>query len=1037
MATLFFRFPRLTLLVLFLIVAAGMGALGVLGRQEDPTLVERYGRVITIFPGADAQRVEALITEPMESALMELAELDEVQSTSRAGISVVDVSLREDLSETMVEQTWTKIRDQVSSVEPVLPPGVQPPEVVREYLGAATLIVALSWPQETGASLGALNRLALDLRDRLRNLSGTEETRIFGAPEEEIRVILDQEAAAALGLDAASVAGILAASDAKAPAGRLAGQGVSMTVEVAGAFDTLDRVRQVSLGAAGGQGFTRLDDIADVERGAVEPPREIVNVNGERTIMVAAYLQPGLQVDEWSARAEAIVAEFAATTPGAEVDILMRQAEYVVDRLAGLATNLAFSALIVFCVLFLMMGWRSALIVGSALPLTILLVLVLINLIGQPLHQMSVTGIVVALGLLIDNAIVVADDYRILRGRGMERIEAVEKAVKTLFGPLLASTLTTIFAFAPIALLPGSAGEFVGMIGVSVIFAVASSFVIAFTVVIALAAWFDDGRAGEKNAPFWRDGLRAPVLANLYRSLLDAVTARPVLGILIGMLLPIAGFGAATTLPSQFFPQTERDMFQLSLTLPSTASIAETERRASEITAFLKSYEEVEDVAWVLGSSPPRVYYNMFGGQAGRPNFAAGWVKTRSEAATRAIVGEIQLEARERFPDAQILTLPFEQGPPFPAPIEIKLIGPDLNGLDQLGDDVRAVLAATPGVTYTQAQMLRGEPVALFEADEAAAQLAGVSLSQVAGLLRADIDGAVGGSVLEGVESLPVRVIAPDDRRDDASGIGETMLPSRPGAGLSGSVAALGEISLSPEVASVERINGERANPIYGYLEPFTLPAPVLAEFLDRLDEAGVTPPPGFRIELGGDAENQGDAMGDLSATAVPLLILMITAVVLAFNSFRYAAVIFFVGVLSSGLAMFGVWMFGTPLGFNAIIGTLGLVGLSINGSIVVLSALKANSDALAGDRLAIRETVVDATRHILSTTFTTIGGFAPLLIEGDSFWLPFAAAVAGGVAGSAILALVLAPAFFVIIVRGQLRRQERREALSQAPAPA
>jgi multidrug efflux pump subunit AcrB len=192
----------------------------------------------------------------------------------------------------------------------------------------------------------------------------------------------------------------------------------------------------------------------------------------------------------------------------------------------------------------------------------------------------------------------------------------------------------------------------------------------------------------------------------------------------------------------------------------------------------------------------------------------------------------------------------------------------------------------------------------------------------------------------------------------------------------------------------------------------------VLADFFARMDAAGLETPEGYRLMVGGEAENQGEAMANLMSTAGPLLILMVAAVVLAFNSFRYAAVVFVVGFLSAGLAMFGVWLFGTPLGFNAIVGALGLVGLSINGTIVVLSALKANPDARAGDREAVRETVVDATRHILATTLTTIGGFAPLLIEGDSFWLPFAAAVAGGVSGSAILALVFAPAAFVLIAR-------------------
>ena len=238
-------------------------------------------------------------------------------------------------------------------------------------------------------------------------------------------------------------------------------------------------------------------------------------------------------------------------------------------------------------------------------------------------------------------------------------------------------------------------------------------------------------------------------------------------------------------------------------------------------------------------------------------------------------------------------------------------------------------------------------------------------------------------------------------------------------------LGGLGELTLAPQTSAIIRLDGERANPIYGYLSPFVLPAPVLADFFTRLDAAGIEVPPGYRIDIGGEAESQGEATADLMSTAIPLLILMIGSVVLAFNSFRYAGIVFTVGALSVGLALFGVWLFGTPLGFNAIVGAMGLVGLSINGTIVVLSALRNNAAALAGDALAIRETVMDCTRHIIATTLTTMGGFAPLIIEGDAFWLPFAAAVAGGVAGSAMLALIFAPAAFIFLIRLQGRAAE------------
>ncbi len=1029
MIALFHRYPRLTILTLFLVIAAGLAALGTMGRQEDPTLIKRFGRIVTFYPGADAARVEALVAQPLENALLELDEINELTSTSRAGISIISLDVDESLTETQVEQAWTKISDRAALTVPELPPEASQPEVVQEYLGAATMIVSLRWPEGAGdPNVGVLTRLAENLSDDLRNISGTELTEIYGEAEEEIRVELDAEAAASLGLTPADVAQRLAAADAKAPAGRLSGSEVNLNVEVAGEFDSVARVRAAIVAGDPASGFVRAGDIAQISRGYRDPPGSTAVYNATPTVFVAAFLQENLQADAWGARATATVQEFAARTPGVEVEIVFSQPDYVVDRLAGLAGNLALSALIVFAVLFFAMGWRSALIVGSALPLTILLVMILINIKGEPLHQMSVTGLVVALGLLIDNAIVIVDDYLLLRRRGMARADAVEKAIRTLFTPLLASTLTTVFAFGPIALMPGVAGEFISMIGWSVIFSVISSFVLAMTVIPAFAAWFDDGRTHADGHAWWRDGLRSKPLAKAYRWLLDGIIARPWTGLALGLVLPVAGFAAATTLPSQFFPPTDRDMFQLSLTLPASASIEETERRTAIATEMLLEYEDVLDVGWVHGEGAPRTYYNVISGVTARPNFAAGWVRTRSEDATAAVVSDFQRRAREAFPDARILALPFEQGPPTDAPIELKIFGPDLAVLDDIADQIRAVLSGTPGVTYTYAVLERGEPIARLDADEASLSLAGLNAANLAARLRGEIDGSVGGSVLEGVQELPVRVIAPADRRAAPGDVGGTPLPFGSLTDPT-SVSVFGELSLQPETAIIVREQGERANFVRAYLEPYTLPAGVLAEFQRRLDESGFTLPDGYRLGVGGDAENQGEAMANLASTAVPLVILMIASVVLAFNSFRYAGIVFLCGFLSVGLAMFGVWLFNSPLGFNAIVGSLGLVGLSINGAIVVLTALKNEPAALAGDAVAIRETVMDATRHILSTTLTTIGGFAPLLIEGDSFWLPFASAISGGVAGSAVLALLLAPAAFVWLVRGEARRRRALEA--------
>ena len=1032
MTTLFYRYARLSILAVFLLTAAGAGALLSLGRQEDPTLTERFGIVVTPFPGASAERVEALVTEPIEQSIQELAEMNEIRSTSRSGVSVITLEMREDLSAAEVEQAWTKIREQVDRVRPFLPQGAGAPDVQRQYIGAATMIVSLSWPQSAAGggepNMAILSRLGRDLERELGNLDGTEETAIYGEVEEEVRVIADPDELAAIGLSTSDLARLIARADARAPAGALNAETLDLNVEIAGELDGLDRVRDIAVGEGPGGEFIRVGDIADVEKGMRTPVEAMALHDGERTVLVAAFLQPGLRVDSWTERADAVVANFADSARGVDVDTIFRQSDYVESRLNGLAANLGYSALIVFAVLFLMMGWRSAFIVGSALPLTVLAVLLLLRLTDEPLHQMSVTGLVVALGLLIDNAIVVVDEYQLLRARGRAPLEALDKALKHLFAPLLASTMTTVFAFAPIALMPGAAGEFIGMIGVSVIFAVTASFALAMTIIPAFAAWFDDPSIGEGRHSFLRDGLRAPILAKLYRTVLNGIVARPLAGVIAGLALPIAGFMAASTLPMQFFPPTDRDMFQMELELPPSASIEATRRTTERARRIIMEYPEVETVTWVIGESAPRTYYNVVSIRSGLPSYAAGFVRTESPEATARILPELQRRMLAEFPEARLLTLPFEQGPPTPAPIEFVIAGPELAVLDRLGDEIRAILARTPHVTHTTALLETGEPVARVMADEASAELAGLRLGDLADRLRGDFDGVVGGSVLEGVEELPVRVIAGEARRSSVASLAASPLATPGAPTLAAPVSALGEVRIEPEVASIPHEQGRRVNTIYAYLEPFTLPAGALDYVLAEIDRAGIDVPPGYELQIGGEAAARGDAMANLFGTAAPLLILMIGSVVLAFNSFRYALVVFIVGFLSVGLAMFGVWLFNTPLGFNAIVGAMGLVGLSINGTIVVLSALRTTPAALALEEGAVQDTVIDATRHIISTTLTTIGGFTPLLLAGDSFWLPFAAAMAGGVAGSAVLALIFAPAAFVWLARLETRRRRIAE---------
>jgi multidrug efflux pump subunit AcrB len=661
-----------------------------------------------------------------------------------------------------------------------------------------------------------------------------------------------------------------------------------------------------------------------------------------------------------------------------------------------------------------------------------------------PIHQMSVTGLIIALGLLIDNAIVMVDEVRERLGHA-DPATAVAQSVRHLAVPLLGSTLTTVLAFMPIVLLPGPAGEFVGTIAVSVILALVSSLFLALTVMPSLAAFFGLGQqAGpEGKARFWQQGVSHPSATRAYRSALDVVLGRPLLGIALPIVIPLAGFWAGSQLDEQFFPPADRDQFQIELRLPVQTPMSKTREAVLLARSVLHEHPEVTAVHWFLGKSGPKFYYNQMAGKDGSPFYAQALVQLHSPEGAAALQRAVQVELDRAIPAAQVIVKAFEQGPPFDAPVELHILGPDLRRLRELGDQARAILASVTNVTHTRSTIVEGQPKLFFDVDEEAAQRAGLTSVEVASQLQEGLLGAVGGSLLEGEEELPIRVRIKGGHQ--TLGAVESLgfkAPSSPQTGFRSSIplTALGDLKLRPQLASITRRDGERSNTIQGFLVAGVLPATALADFRAGLDAANFTLPQGYRYEFGGESSKRNEAVGNLMASVGLLLVLIAGTLILSFNSFRQAAIIGVVGFLSAGLSLAALYVFGYPFGFTAIVGTMGLIGVAINDAIVVLAAIREDPKASQGDPAAIREVVVRSTRHVVATTLTTIAGFVPLLLAGGDFWGPLATAIAGGVAGATLLALCFVPASFLLLhglgMRCPLRGSESSEDATPARTP-
>ncbi|MEM6710706.1 MAG: efflux RND transporter permease subunit [Pseudomonadota bacterium] len=1015
LGSLTWRQPRIVALIVLIIIAAGASALLTIGRQEDPTITNLFALVTTPYPGAEPARVEALVTSEIEDALFQIAEVDVIQSTSSTGISIVQIDLIETVAEERIEQVWTEVRDALADAQASFPQGVGSPDLNTDGTGAFGAIVSLSIGHD-GVPLTLVSRWADALADELRGVSGTKLVEVYGQPEEEITVTLDAARTAALGLSPAAIANVIRSSDTKVQAGRLLSAESDLIIEVEGEIESLSRLRSVVVREGEGGVTVRLADIAQIERGARTPAPEQALQNGTPAILVAAKLDENLQVDVWAADIRAKLAQFEAGLPGGiQAGLVFDQSTYTSDRLVEVGGNMAIGVALVVGVLLVTLGLRAALIVAIILPFVTLASLATMQFIGLPIHQMSVTGLIVALGLLVDAGIVMTDEIRRRIAVGSSREDAVAASVSRLTMPLFASTATTALSFTPMILLPGPAGDFVGSIALAVVIMLVWSFLIAVTITPALAGWLlPSGHGG---------GIRSGFVGKAFRWTLTVSGRNPVRSIAVALILPVLGFASLPLLTAQFFPGVDRDQFFIELDMPTGTAIEDTSGVVSRIDAQLNADERIESVTWTVGTSAPAFYYNITGGRDADSRYAQALVRTSSPEATEAVLPELQRTLPALAPEAQLIIRGLVQGPPVNAPIELRLVGPELDVLRAQGETLRRLVAAQDDVVLARASVTEGAPKIEIEVDEARARLLGFELGMIAAQLEASLVGATGGTLIEGAEELPIRVRLDEARRSDPTAIQDLILiPPRAaqsastGAYTGVPLSSLADLVIVPGEGQITRRNAERANTIQGFLLRGVLPEDALVDVRAAIEESGFALPDGYRLEIGGDSDARSSTLNNLLAPLGLIVTLSIGIVVMTFKSFRLAAVALTVSGLSAGLSMLALAIFNYPFGINAIIGLIGSIGVSINAALIIMTALQQDPEAATGNLDAMADVVMNSSRHIISTTVTTFGGFLPLILAGGGFWPPFAMAVAGGVLLSTVVSFYFIPPAFLLV---------------------
>ncbi|MEC8526117.1 MAG: efflux RND transporter permease subunit, partial [Pseudomonadota bacterium] len=757
-ATSLFENGRYLALLVISIIVVGVTSYNSLGRQEDPSITPFVASVQTFYPGASPARVESLVTKPLEDALREHPDVQEIDSRSINGVSTIVIEADYYLSRSDIKRVWSELRGKVDRVTADLPEGTTQPVFDDDLFTTFVKIVAISADEGVDISPSLLRREALRFADAARKVPQTRRVKTYGLPDEEINVEINGTALSTLGLSVDDIARTLALSDSRTPAGKLASPTTALTIDVAGDFRDAQAVRDTFI-KADFDSVTgiRISDVATVTKSEAEPPLRLALSNGRRSVFLAVEMKEGYQVDKYSKQFDAFLKDYRANAAdGLTIETTYDQSGYTEARLASVAKNIIAGVLIVVAVLFVTLGWRAALIVALSLPLCTLLSMVVLNYLDVPIHQLSMTGLVVALGLLVDGSIVVTDEIRKHLLEGDEAIEAMQKAVKRMTVPLVSATATTVLAFTPMAILQGPSGDFLGSLATCVIVMLVMSLVLALSVTAALGGRLLPGAMTERPA-WWRSGIVLTGARERFAASIDWSLKYPLASVLLAVSIPLLGFASVSTLTAQFFPGTDRDQMYLRVEMPRSAGIEATLELVRQLDEDLRAEPLIRRVDWSVGESPPAFYYNLRSNKRNAPGWAEGMVLTRDENQTNALIRRLQKNFDRKYPQAQILVLGIDQGPPVDAPLEVVLYGPNTHTLRVLGEQFRQRLQELPDITHTKLSISPAAPKVEFQLDEEKLRRLGLERTQVAALVDGYLRGRFGGAVIEDTEQLRVR----------------------------------------------------------------------------------------------------------------------------------------------------------------------------------------------------------------------------------------------------------------------------------------
>ncbi len=1015
----------LAFIAVFLVV--GTFNFATMSRREDPEIIIRDALIVTSWPGAPAIRVEELITDPIEDVIVEIPEVETVKSKSMVGLSVVQVTAGDAVIET--DQVWDDVRAKVDSIRSELPLGSASPFVDSDFGDVYEIVFALYQTPFDGAgghtySPRELEVLAERIEEEIELIDSVARVEFWGNQPERIYVEIDSSDWAKLGITVRQLRDLFRARNIVFPGGELDTAAVRYAINPTGEFTSIEQMNELVIGRVDGRLPVRLGDLpVSIERRYEEPARTLTRIttpeiSHQPAIVIGVSMKSGRNVTQMSSAVDRVIGNLRASVlpPDvalARVNDLPRQ---VNTRIVDFQFNLMQGVLIVLGVALLTMGWRPALIMATAVPLSMISAFAVVRYLGIELEQFSIASLVIALGMVVDNAIVVSDNAVRLIRQGTPKLEAVIKGTQGLAVPILTSTLTTIAAFLPMLTIVGDVGEYVASLPVVVATTLAVSYFVAMLVTPIMCVWLlkvDDSEGQESpRVTRWLERYDAGIRWCLARpGKICAMAGVAFLGSLL--LLPVIG--------SQFFPAGSRDQFFIKVWLPEGSPIGVTADVAKQVEAILKEEssipgdangERLASAMTFIGTGGPRLMLTQEP-EYPYPYFAFVLVNTTNPSHTEPYAQAVRKRLTD-FIDARITVDQFMLGPPIKDPVAFRLSGPDRGVIGRQAQEIVRLFKQTPGTVRPYSNW--GAPANQIELaiDSYAANLAGVTNADIAFTTSALLSGAALTTYREGDHSVPVMLRTTRENREDLSDLADIFVSGQYGKVPLDSVADVIP-NWAPSV--IARRDGLPTVTVGARIEPGLLANTVSGRVRPKLDAMLENLPNGYFIEIDGELEETAKAQVQVVRAVGISIVLMILILTIQYNSLVKPVVIMAAVPLGMIGVLIGLLVTGWAMGFMAMLGILALGGIVINNAIILVDFIETNVGAGQDLKSAVAEAGRVRMRPIILTTLTTIGGLLPLSLFGGALWAPMTNGMIFGLIVSTGLTLFVIPSLYVFMV--------------------